>query len=323
MLTLLTGATGYLGGHVLHALQDRGHDVRALVRGERHRSWLEERSVDVVEGDLRDYATLRRACHGAEGIVHCAAMVAYWSRVNAEQRQINVEGTSNLLRAAGRAGARRIVHVSSIAAVGCTRDGRAVDEDEPWDLAVQPRVHYLWTKRESEERAFAAARGGLPITIVNPTTMIGPRAQDGRPTGHLGAVLAGDRSRPLPGGSSVAYVADTARSIVAALEDGPVNERTILGGANATWRELRASLARALDRPPPAAPRPAALGGALAHAASALELLHLGRPRHAADLYRSWGWYSCATSDKAARLLGHPTGSLDEVVARASAAATP
>lgn len=317
MLTLITGATGFLGGHVLLALQDAGHDVRAFVRGDRHAAWLRDRGVAVMRGDLCDYASLRQACQGVAGIVHCAALVAHGARIADEQRQVNIEGTSNLLRAAGRARAARIVHVSSIVAVGCTRDGRELDESEPWGGASQPRIHYAWTKRESEERAFAAARGGLPITVVNPAVMIGPTAQTREARGHVGAVLAGEHGRVLPGGGSAAHVADVARGVVAALESAPTNERTILGGRNVTWLELRTALARIAGRRAPAGAWPTAMGTALARGASALEAVGLSRPRWAADRFRTWGWYGYASSEKAKATLGYVVPPFDELLARA------
>lgn len=291
--------------------------MRALVRGARHREWLIDRGVHLAEGDLRDYASLRRACHGAEGLVHCAAMVAHGAHVAREQRLINVDGTSNLYRAAGRAGVKRIVHVSSIIAVGCTREGRAVDENEPWTGRHQPAVHYAKTKREAEERAFAAAYSGLPITIVNPTAMVGRVAQTGDARGHVAAALAGVTRRVLPGGSSIAHVADVASGVAIALETGAPGERTILGGSDRTWFELRRSLAVAAGRRPPRGTWSTWIAPPLVTATHALELVGLGRPRFASDKFRAWGWHSYADSSKARRTLGYQIPPFDEVVARA------
>jgi dihydroflavonol-4-reductase len=320
MELLVTGATGYLGGQVVRAALERGKRVRALVRPGRPRRWLEELGVACVEGDLGDEASLTAALKGVEGLVHCAARMGYWSRQDALQRQVNVEGTSALLRAANRREVARIVHVSSVAAIGARRDPAPLAEDSPWPGRDGPWLHYALTKRESEERVLAAVRQGLPAVVVNPCAMLGPRA-DGAARSGLAARGRSGVARVPPGGSSFADVEDVARGCLAALEHGRVGERYLLGGHNLSWLELQRLLAQGAGAPAPRGTFSAARGALLERATTLLDVLGLSRPRFAPELYRVWGWYTCADSSKAARELGYSFRPLEELAARALASA--
>src|SRR5215207_1653205 len=200
MELLITGATGYLGGHVARAALAQGHTVRALVRPGSDHAWLAALGVDCREGDLQDEPSLLAAARGADGLVHCAARLGYWSRQDEDQRRINVEGTSAMLRAARQRKLARIVHVSSVVAVGANRAGIPLRESTPWPGRDGLPLNYARTKREAEERVFAAAKAGMQVAVVNPGAMIGPRA-DGRAQGGLVARAARGRSRVPPGGT--------------------------------------------------------------------------------------------------------------------------
>src|SRR5262245_38157707 len=119
MKVLVTGATGFLGSHIVRVCLARGDAVRVLARPGRPRTALDGIDVEIAEGDLVDEASLRHAARGVDGIIHCAVRGGYWSRIESEQRAVNVEGSSKLMRAAQAADVQRIVHVSSIATIGC------------------------------------------------------------------------------------------------------------------------------------------------------------------------------------------------------------
>ncbi|MEZ6005416.1 MAG: NAD-dependent epimerase/dehydratase family protein [Planctomycetota bacterium] len=317
MKILLTGASGYLGGHVLHALKEAGHEVRAVTHSTRHLEWIRTHADEVVAGDLRDYASLRKACHGIQGLVHCAALLGAWRKIDQELVDVNVIGTAHLLRAADRSGVGKVVHVSSVVAVGCTRDGKVLNEDAPWAQTPQPPIPYLRSKREAEGRVMSGVYAGMPITIVNPGSMLGPHAQDGRVKGHVAEVLKNPGQRIFPGGSTVAGVKQTAQGVVAALDKGRVGERYLLGGHNLTWFALRNEIAKAARVAPPAGVWPGVLGQAGACMGLLVEMTPLSRPRFARDRYRAWGWYSYADSSKAQRELGYRIVPLEEIVSEA------
>jgi len=320
MRVLVTGGTGFLGGHVVAELLRRDHEVAALVRPGRMPEWLASLPVQPVQGDLRDARSLQRACADVEALVHCAAHTGAWSRHDAEQRAVNVEGTAALIRAAHARKLARIVHVSSIAAVGVSRDGTVLDESAHWNGA-RLGLHLVRTRKEAEERAFAAARGGVPIVVVNPGAMLGPRL-DGRPGSSLVSRVAGGRVRWAPqGGMSVADVEDVACGVVEALLRGRTNQRYILGGHNVTWAALYAEIARVAGRPERFREIPAVLRHAAVPAAVLLQWLGLDAPTRAPELFRVWGLYGWVDSGKAQRELGYSVRPLPETARRAVGAA--
>ncbi|HTZ69349.1 MAG TPA: NAD-dependent epimerase/dehydratase family protein, partial [Acetobacteraceae bacterium] len=135
MTTLLTGATGFVGSAVARVLLARGHDLRLLARPGSNRGNLAGLAAEIVEGDLRDAESLRRACAGCRFVLHVAADYRLWVRDPDAMLRANVDGTVTLLRAARDAGAERIVYCSSVAALGLTADGTPADETTPVDPA--------------------------------------------------------------------------------------------------------------------------------------------------------------------------------------------
>ena len=174
----------------------------------------------------------------------------------------------------------------------------------------RPKLHYVTTKREAEERAFAAASAGLPILVVNPAVMVGPGLGVGPVQGPVAIALAGARRVPKGGGS----VADVAEGIVLALEQGRVGERYILGGHNLTWRELSEAVRRHAGRAGRVREYPNAMGRALVAGMAALYAARLAQPP---ERFRAWGWFTFVDSSKAERELGYTIRPLAEIFARA------
>lgn len=312
---LVTGAAGFLGSHVVRALLASDVRPRALVRPGRIPDHLERLQVEFAVGDVLDERSLIAACRGAQGLIHCAARTGFWSRQNDAQRKVNVEGVAALYRAAHRMGVERIVHVSSVAAVGATRDGRVLDEDAVWNLRSLG-VNYATTKHAGEQRALAAARGGMPLVVVNPGAILGPRL-DGRSSSSLLARVAAGRQRSTPaGGASVTDVEDVARAILRALDVGRIGERYILAGHNLTWDALFEAAARLAQVPAPRRRLGPRLTGTVAQGLALLDVLRLTRPPWTPEVWRSYGWYAWYDSDKARRELGYAVRPLDEILRR-------
>ncbi len=319
---LLTGATGFLGGHLLLGLQARGYRTRVLLREDSEdldgkTQWLRDQGAEIFIGDLGDAKRLQQACRGMDGLIHSAAVLGGWSKIEKLQYEVNVDATAALYRAALTQKLKRVVHVSTIATVGATRKPRLLTEGEPWSWEGMPKLHYVKTKREAEERALHAVRNGLPVVVVNPTAMVGPRARDGHQRGLVTAVTQGGARRVPHGGASFAHVADVAESIVTALERGRVRERYLLGGPNLTWAEFHGGLARRVGLAPRISHWPTVAGRAFAAGALVLDVLGLSRPRFAPERFRAWGWYGFVDSSKAQRELGHPVLTPDELFERA------
>jgi dihydroflavonol-4-reductase len=316
MFILVTGATGFLGAHIVHQLLDAGERVRAFVRPDRPRNHIRKIGVEFAEGDLQDGRGVEEACRGVDGVIHCAARLGYWAAQNKVQREINVEGTIALLRAAHAGGARRIVHVSSAAAIGSNHTGEILDEESPWSLENE-RISYARTKRRGEELALAAAWGGMPIVVVNPSMILGSRLDGRNPSALVRQIGRGRLPWIPPGGVSVTDVADIATAVVSALVHGRTGERYLLSGHNLTWEQLYRTIADATGGRAPERKLTQRELRWRSVAAGALDRLRLSRPGWTGEVFRSYGTYSWYRSDKAVRELAYAIRPLPRIVGRA------
>jgi len=250
-LTLVTGATGFVGSAVARALLARGDRVRVLARPNRDRRNLAGLSVEIAEGAMEDRGSLARAIAGCRYVYHVAADYRIWVPDPAPMFRANVEGTRDLLKAALEAGVERLVYTSSVATLGLVPGGSA-DEETPSgiDDMIGP---YKRSKFVAEEvaREFARERG-LPVVIVNPSTPVGPRDIKPTPTGRLIVEAACGRMPAfVDTGLNIVHVDDVAEGHLAAAERGRIGERYILGGENLALAEILAEVASAVGRRPP------------------------------------------------------------------------
>ena len=304
--TLLTGATGFVGSAVARALIGAGFPVRALVRPGSPRFHLGDVDLEFIEGDLRDAQSVSRAVKGARYAFHVAADYRLWARDPHEIFAANVDGTRNIMQAALRAGVERVVHTSSVATLGLRPDGTAADESNPLSEA-QGIGAYKRSKIAAERLVEAMiAREGLPAVIVNPSTPVGPRDVKPTPTGRIIVEAACGR---IPGfvdtGLNLVHVDDVAAGHLAALEHGVVGERYILGGANVTFADMLADIARLVGRKPPRLRIPRAAVMPIAYAAEALARFTGREPFATVDGVRMAKHRMFFTAAKAERDLGH------------------
>jgi len=167
---LVTGATGFTGGHLARGLAGRGHDVVALVRDDTRASALKADGIAVAPGDIREAGEVERAAQGAEVIYHIAAIYRQAGLRDDEYRAVNARAVATVIEAAHRAGVRRVVHCSTVGVHGDVEHPPA-DEDAP----LKPGDIYQVTKLEGEEAARdAAARTGVEVVIARPTGIYGP-----------------------------------------------------------------------------------------------------------------------------------------------------
>ncbi len=227
MDVLVTGATGHLGPFVIQALRADGHRVRALVRSGSNRSWLEANTVAAVEGDILDPATLPAAAADMAAVVHLAGLHDSWAKRRSDFARVNVDGARHVHDAAAAAGCRRLVFVSSGAAIGEA-------EEEVGDETTQRRGYALSDYERSKVAAEAALlQAGAPpdVVIVNPGTVYGPGDASGTGQALIGALsgrLAVSVDEPAPW----VFVEDLARGIALALVRGRPSQRYILSGQN-------------------------------------------------------------------------------------------
>lgn len=238
MKAFLTGASGFVGSHVLRALEADGHAVRCLVRPSSSRRAFEGTAAELVEGDLRDADSVARAVEGCSLVFHVAADYRLFVRRPEEMYASNVEGTRNVLKAAGRAGAERIVYTSTVGTLGPMPDDSAADETSPVSLGDMVG-HYKRSKFLAKRVAKELAAGGLPVVIVHPSAPVGDA--DWKPTA-TGKIILDFLRRRLPAivdtGLNLVDVRDVAAGHLLAAEHGRVGEEYILGHRNMTLREI-------------------------------------------------------------------------------------
>ncbi|MDX2313295.1 MAG: NAD-dependent epimerase/dehydratase family protein [Gammaproteobacteria bacterium] len=252
MTTLVTGATGFLGSAIVRALLDRGEAIRVLVRRESDRRNIDDLNVEVSEGNLKDPQSLRRAVKGCRTLYHAAADYRLWAKDPDEIYETNVTATTQLLRLASEAGVERIVYTSSVATLGREPSGRPADEQTPVTIDDMTG-HYKRSKFLAEEDVKRMVRDeGMPVVIVNPATIIGPRDIRPTPTGRMVEEAArGKIPAFVDTGLNVVHVDDVATGHVQAYEHGQIGERYVLGGEDMMLREILEEIAALVGRSPP------------------------------------------------------------------------
>jgi dihydroflavonol-4-reductase len=249
--SLVTGGTGFVGANLVRELLADGDRVRVLARAGGDRRALEGCDVEIVEGDLLDPASVRRAAAGMERVYHVAADYRLWAPDPSALFRANVDGTRHVLEAAVQAGASRIVYTSTVGVLGIPKDGRPGDETTPVSLAdmVGP---YKASKFVAEEVARELAARGAPVVIVNPSAPIGPWDVKPTPTGQMVVdFLRRKMVASLDTGLNIAHVRDVARGHILAAERGRIGDRYVLGHVNLTLLEIFRALARLTGLPAP------------------------------------------------------------------------
>ena len=320
MLAFVTGATGFLGSHVAQALAEKGADLRLLVRDNSNLKNIQGLKTDLITGDLRDAASLVKGIAGCDVVFHVAADYRLWVRDPAEMYRANVDGTRAILGAARKNRVRRVVYTSSVATMGFTGNGQPADENSPVSLAnmIGP---YKRSKFMAEQVAIEAARAGLDVVIVNPSTPVGER--DIKPT-PSGRIIVDFLKKKFPAyvdtGLNLVDVKECARGHIAALERGYAGERYILGGENLTLKQILDKLAAITGLPSPKVRVPYVLALATGIVDEVVTGRIRGRePRATIDAVRMGRKKMFVSSAKAERELGWEIKSVDNALARAVA----
>ena len=282
----VTGASGFIGGHVARELRAAGHDVRD--------EWI----------DLLDRDRLRDAITGCDAVFHLAALYSYDAAAS-EHERVNVEGTRTVVELCRELGVGRLVHTSTCGTCGPARGRPATENDAPPDWELE--VPYKRTKVEAERIVLDAARYGLDAVVVNPTTPVGDGDRFPTPTGRMVEGVATGRYRGyVDTGVNVVDVRDVARGHLLAHEHGRAGERYLLGGVDLTLRDRVAAIADLAGKPRPRLRVPYAAAQALARAGIANgEEVALAR----LPMYFSWA--------KARRELGYEPGPVEPALGRA------
>lgn len=246
--TLVIGGNGFIGSQVVRNLLNEGQSVRCLVRSTSRIDRLEGLNVELVQGDLRDAESLYKACLGCHAVIHLGGISAWSQIASPEMFPVVVDGTRNVLAAAKANHVKRLVYVSSAAALGPSFSTIPRCEDAPFLAKNANGMVYVLAKREAENLCLKGAGDGLETVIVRPAEVYGPDDRDLVTAGNLVEML---RSIPVlvcAGGTSVIHVSDAAQGIVRALHLGRSGEVYLLGGENLHHRELASLLLELADR---------------------------------------------------------------------------
>lgn len=251
MKIFVTGGTGFIGGHVVRQLRERGDDVVALVRSPQKATALRELGCELVEGDLSDAAAIAKGMAGAEAAIHAGAVykVGVPKSEFPAMFEANVAGTERVLDAAVSAGVSKIVYVSTCAVFGDTH-GQVVEEGFRRDSDFPSE--YERTKTLAHELAEDRIAGGAPIVIVQPGGVYGP--DDHSEVGNIIDQVSRGKmpAKMFPGaGFMYCHVEDIATGIVLALDKGRVGEAYVLSGHQGTLGDLIDRVASIAGRKPP------------------------------------------------------------------------
>jgi dihydroflavonol-4-reductase len=318
MMALVTGATGFVGSAVARALAVAGWQVRALVRAGSDRRNLQHLPLDLVVGDLANDASLDRALADCQALFHLAADYRFGVREPQQLYRTNVEGTRNILSAAGRAGVSRVVYTSSVATIGLPADGSPGTEATPVALADMIG-HYKRSKYMAEQLVCSAAQTGMSVVIVNPSTPIGPGDVKPTPTGQIVLDAASGRIPAyVDTGLNIAHVDDIAAGHLMAFHRGRAGERYILGGEDMMLREILAAIALLVGRKAPRIRLPHAAVLPLAYVSEVFGKITGRTPRITIEGVRMARKRMFFSSEKAVRELGYqwraPTKAFEDAV---------
>ncbi|MEQ1875037.1 MAG: NAD-dependent epimerase/dehydratase family protein [Bdellovibrionia bacterium] len=246
MKVLVTGATGFLGSWLTRRLVQSDLDVRVLCRPTSDLADLEGLRYEKALGDVTDFESLKRAAAGVDTVFHLAGVIAYTKSERAQMNRVNIDGTEHAVRACIENGVRRLVHMSSVVAVGASLDGKVpLNENSQFNLSHW-NLGYCETKKRGEEIVVEATRTrGLDAVILNPATVYGGGdAKKGSRKTQL-KVAQGRFPFYTPGGVNIVAVDDVVEATIKAWQIGKSGERYILGGENVTIKKLFELIAQA------------------------------------------------------------------------------
>ena len=305
MKVLVTGGTGFLGANLVHHLVARGDTVRVLKRWRTPPTLLEGLPVELVEGDVTDFASVLAASRGVEGIYHVAGLISYWRPKRAWQFRVNVEGSRHVVEAALRNGVRRVVHTSSIAAIGYRTDGQPGNEDTPWNWAPHD-IGYATSKYLGEQEALKATAKGLEVVVVNPALIFGPRDTSWNAGRMFKLVAENSTLRGLEGSTTTCDVDDVCVGHIAAMERGQSGRRYILGGEHYRYSELFRMIGEVMGRRVGIQVVPHWVAALAAWGTYGVSLLTRREPPLNPELVRMARYNRFYSSERAIRELGYP-----------------
>lgn len=241
---LVTGGTGFLGSYIIQQLVEKGYSVRAIRRSNKLPCWIDKNvfsSVQWMEGDVLDVVALDEALEGVDAVIHAAAVVSFLKKERKEMYQVNAEGTANMVNMMLEKGIRRLVYISSVAALGRTADGGHVDEEKKWEDS-RVNTHYAISKHKAEMEVWRGIAEGLDAVILNPSTILGYGDWNSSSCAIFKNIYK-EFKWYTPGINGFVDVEDVARAAIQIMETTLSGERYIVNGHTWSFKQLQETIA--------------------------------------------------------------------------------
>jgi nucleoside-diphosphate-sugar epimerase len=306
---LVTGATGFVGSVLMPDLIRRfgPENVSAFVLpGDTIPATWSGETIRVFRGDIADAGAVSEAVAGHDRVVHMAGYISYWKRDTERLTRVNRDGAATVVNACLERGVERLVHVSSVGAIGFHEDGSPADEETPYNWPED--IVYMASKHEGQKIVEQAAREeGLPAIILNPASIMGPGDhQPGTPHNRLyRSICRGRLFGSFSGGLAIVDVRDLAALILKALDGGRTGERYLAVGANLPYTEVIRMISRCCGRRAFPFRVPAGVVTAAGGAMELVSRLTGKRPLLTASYGRLSGWIAYYANDKSRREFAH------------------
>lgn len=263
-MILVTGGTGLVGTHLIYSLLLRGDKVRALIRQNSDLTILKKifdfyspgkaeemfSGIQWAEGDVTDTFSIKEALNGVEKIYHCAAVVSFTPQDMKKLHYVNAEGTANIINASLEAGIKKLIHCSSIAAIGKPENGTdLIDENLSWKASSR-NPNYSISKYNAEREVWRGIEEGLNAAIVNPSIIIGP-GHPYRSSGQIYNQIYKGLKFYTNGCTGYVDARDVANAMIWLMESDISRERFILNAENVYYKEFFSLYAQLIGKRPP------------------------------------------------------------------------
>src|SRR5436189_4785670 len=251
-MVLVTGGTGFLGAYIIKALIEKGYVVRAIRRSPKLPSYISKDIFDKVQwvdGDVIDINSLEDAMEGVDTVIHSAAVVSFIKKDRKNMYHVNVDGTANVVNIALEKNVRRLIHISSVAALGRTAGGGHVDEEKKWEES-KVNTHYGRSKNKAELEVWRGLIECLSGVIVNPSTILGFGDWNNSSSAIFKKVYE-EFSWSTPGINGFVDVEDVARVVILFMENDITEQRYVVNSDNWHFEKLQSIIADALGKKKP------------------------------------------------------------------------